>query len=235
MRSIFIYIYIVFYLISTLRFKGKYIKLRNQGKNEEAERLAQKVVFNWANKAINKAGVNVEARGLEKIPEGACCFVSNHQGNLDILAILAAIDKPIGFIAKKEMEKLPIVSTWMRYIKCVFMDRENVRESLKAINEGAENIKNGHSMIIFPEGTRSKKHEIGEFKKGSLKMATKAKAPIVPITIDGSYKIFEENNGWLKNGTIKLIIGNPIYLDKLSKEEERSLSEIVKNEIVKNL
>ncbi|MEA4826022.1 MAG: lysophospholipid acyltransferase family protein, partial [Clostridium sp.] len=137
--------------------------------------------------------------------------------------------------AKKEMAKIPLISRWMRNIRCVFIDRKNVRESLKAINEGANNLKNGYSMVIFPEGTRSKSHNIGEFKKGSLKMATKAKVPIVPITIDGSYKIFEEHNGWLRKGEIKLTIEKPIYLEKLSQEEQKNLSEIVKAEIVKNL
>ena len=115
------------------------------------------------------------------------------------------------------------------------MDRENPREALKAINQGAENLRSGYSMVIFPEGTRSKSHNIGEFKKGSLKMAIKAKVPIVPITIDGSYKIFEEHNGWLRKGEIKLTVGKPLYLDKLTSEEQKKLSEIVKMEIVKNL
>ncbi|MFU0824930.1 1-acylglycerol-3-phosphate O-acyltransferase [Clostridium bovifaecis] len=235
MRSIGIYTYIVFNLIRTLSLDRKYHNLKKQGKEEEAEKFLHETVFYWAKQVLKKAGVKVEAKGLENVPKEACCFVSNHQGNFDILAILASIDKPMGFIAKKEMEKTPMISRWMRNIRCVFIDRDNVRESLKAINQGAENLKNGYSMVIFPEGTRSKGHNIGEFKKGSLKMATKAKAPIVPITIDGSYKIFEEHNGWLRKGEIKVTVGKPIYLDKLTSEEQKDLAERVKREIVKNL
>lgn len=235
MRSIGIYTYIIFNLIRTLGLDSKYKKMKRQGEEEKAEKFLHSTVFYWAKQVLKKAGVKVEAKGVENVPDGACCFVANHQGNFDILAILASIDKPMGFIAKKEMAKIPLISRWMRNIRCVFIDRENVRESLKAINEGANNLKNGYSMVIFPEGTRSKSHNIGEFKKGSLKMATKAKVPIVPITIDGSYKIFEEHNGWLRKGEIKLTIEKPIYLEKLSQEEQKNLSEIVKAEIVKNL
>lgn len=235
MRSIGIYTYIVFNLILTLRLDRKYHNLKKQGKEVAAEKFLHDTIFYWAKKVIRKSGVKVEAKGLENVPEEACCFVANHQGNYDILAILAAIDKPMGFIAKKEMEKIPLLSRWMKNIRCVFIDRKNVRESLKAINEGSDNLKNGYSMLIFPEGTRSKGHNIGEFKKGSLKMATKAKVPIVPVTVDGSYKIFEEHNGWLRKGEIKVTVGKPIYLDKLTSEEQKDLAGIVKREIVKNL
>ena len=90
-------------------------------------------------------------------------------------------------------------------------------------------------MLIFPEGTRSKGHNMGKFKNGSLKMAIKLDAPIVPITIDGSYKILEEHNGWLRKGVISVVIEEPIYIDKLSPEEKRNLGEIVKGKIAKNL
>lgn len=235
MRSIAIYTYIVFNLIRTLGLHKKYNKLKNTGQKEEAEKFLNETVYYWANRVLKVSGVKLQVEGLENVPKEACCFVANHQGNFDILAILAAINKPMGFIAKKELKKVPIVSRWMENIRCVFIDRDDVRESLKAINEGAENLKNGYSMGIFPEGTRSKGKNVGEFKKGSLKMATKANVPIVPVTIDGSYKIFEDNNGWLRKGEIKVSVGKPIYLNELSKEEQRDLAEIVKREIVKNI
>lgn len=235
MKSAFLYIYLAFNVFSTLTLRPKYKKIKRELGNEEASKYLHKVAMDWARNNLNKAGVKIKAEGLENIPEGACCFIGNHQGNLDIFAILASIDKPFGFIAKKEMEKLPVVPWWMKEMGCVFINRDDVRESLKAINEGAENMKNGHSMVIFPEGTRSKSSEVGEFKKGSLKMATKANVPIVPVAISGSSKILEENNGKISKGEIKLTVGKPIHLENLSREEERNLAEIVRNEIVKML
>ncbi|MCY6484351.1 lysophospholipid acyltransferase family protein [Clostridium aestuarii] len=235
MKTVLVYIYFAFNMIVTIFFKIKLNYLRKHKTKEETEKYIHKIVINWANNLLKVVGVTIKAEGLENIPEEACCFVGNHQGNFDILAIIAAIDKPIGFIAKKELKKLKIVSGWMKEIKCVFIDRSDIRESLKAINEGAENLKNGHSMVIFPEGTRSRERQMGEFKKGSLKMALKAKAPIVPVTIDGSYKIFEKNNGRFRKGDIKLIVGKPIYINNMTREEQKKLSKLVKNEIEKNL
>src|SRR5699024_1808110 len=93
---------------------------------------------------------------------------------------------PHGFIAKVELTKFPIVSQWMKEMKCIFMDRSDRRQSLQSIKEGINILKNGHSMVIFPEGTRSKSDAMGEFKAGSMTLATKSGVPIVPITISGS-------------------------------------------------
>lgn len=235
MRSALIYIYFVFYMIGVFFKKIKLNYIRRIKGEEAAERYLCEVAMKWAKHILKITGVTVEVEGLENIPQEACCFVSNHQGNFDFIAMFAAIDRNMGFIAKKEIKKLKIISVWMKEIKCVFIDREDIRESLKAINQGAENIKKGHSMVIFPEGTRSKGKQMGQFKKGSLKMALKANAPIVPVTVDGSYKIFEEHNGRLRKGNIRLVFSKPIYVDKLSKDEQKRLTEIVQNEIGKHL
>ncbi|KGM95058.1 acyl-phosphate glycerol 3-phosphate acyltransferase [Clostridium novyi A str. 4552] len=235
MKTLSVYIYVIFNMIGTLFSKKKYNSMRGKGQIEESKKLLNKVVKEWAQGILNKSGVTVNAKGLERIPDEACCFIANHQGDFDIVTILATIDKPMGFIAKKEMEKLPIISWWMQQMQCVFMDRQNVREALKSINQGSENMKNGQSMVIFPEGTRSKSSTMGEFKKGSLKMATKAKVPIVPITLDGTYKIYEDNNGKIKGGEVKLVVGEPIYLENLSREDQKNISEIVKSKIASNL
>lgn len=136
----------------------------------------------------------------------------------------------MGFIAKKELEKIKAISGWMKEIHCVFMDRSNVRESIKAINEGVENLKNGHSMVIFPEGTRSKGPSLGEFKKGSMKLAIKAEVPIVPIAIDGTYKAREGNKGnKITSADVKITIAKPINVKELTKEEKSNLSENIRN------
>jgi 1-acyl-sn-glycerol-3-phosphate acyltransferase len=181
------------------------------------------------------AGLNLTVIGKENIPEEPCVFVGNHQSNLDIPAILANMNRLTGAIAKKDMEKIPIVSYWMRQIHCVFLDRENPREALKSISEGVDNLKNGYSMIIFPEGTRSRSNSMGEFKKGSMRLATKAGVPIIPITIYNTNKAMEGNNGKVRKANAKLIIGKPIYLEGMSKEEKADISEVIRNIIQGNL
>ena len=138
------------------------------------------------------------------------------------------IDRLVGFVAKKEMLKSPVIGMWLEKAHCIPLDRENPREAIKTINYGVELLKKGYSLAIFPEGTRSKDGNIGEFKKGSLKLATKAKAPIVPIAIDRAYTSFEKDKKF-KPSKIKVTFGNAISTAELTKEEEKTLNEDVRN------
>ena len=114
------------------------------------------------------------------------------------------------------------------------LDRENAREAIKSIREGADNIKEGYSMAIFPEGTRSKDGKLREFKKGSLKLATMAKAPIVPVSISGAYRAYEID-GKFKPIDITITFAEPIYTDKLSREEEKELMKNVRDIVAQNI
>ncbi len=218
---------------------GKKIKaesLKKQGKLKEAQLYIDEYVKQWALHVINKVGIKIDVKGNENIPKDTCVYVVNHQGFLDIPVLINALDKPVGFIAKKEILKFKIISYWMKQIHCIFMDRSNIRKSMAAINEGAENLKNGYSMVIFPEGTRSKGPKVGEFKKGSMKLALKAGVPVVPVTLNGTYKLREGNKrNAIKSGNVTVTISEPIYTDKLSKLEQANLSEHIKTIIENNI
>ncbi|MFL0252246.1 lysophospholipid acyltransferase family protein [Clostridium neuense] len=231
MKTIFLYIYFVFYMIVTLFFQIKLAYVKKYKGEVEYEKLVHEIVMHWSQNILKAVGVKVNIKGIENIPEGTCVFVSNHQGNFDFLVILANIDKHIGFLAKKEILKIKIVSGWMKKMHCVFINRRDVRDSLKAINKGVENIKKGYSMVIFPEGTRSKRSELGEFKKGALKLATKTDVPIVPIVLDGTYRIFEDGNGKLKSGTVEMSILKPININELDRKQKAELSESLRDKI----
>lgn len=235
MRTLYAYVYIFFYMFFTVFKKMKIDRIKRRKGEEVAQEYLHREVMNWGHKMLKACNVTVEVTGAENIPEESCCFVGNHQSNFDIPAILGSVDKRMGIIAKKELKKLTLISGWMNELKCVFIDRDDIRASLNAINEGAENLKNGHSMLIFPEGTRSRSAEMNEFKKGSLKMALKAKVPVVPITVDGGYKYLEGNKYWMKKGTIKVTIGKPYYPQKMSREELKGLATLLKNEIEKHI
>ncbi|MDP4146077.1 MAG: lysophospholipid acyltransferase family protein [Bacillota bacterium] len=231
MKTIFIYVYCGIYLFLTLFFRLKLAILRRTKSQQEVEDYIHKKVFTWSNKVMRVVGVKTNVIGMENLPKGACLFVSNHQGNFDFFTLLANIDKPMGFVAKKEIAKLNITASWMRDMHCVFIDRDSIRDSLKAINEAVENLKNGYSMVIFPEGTRSKGPGIGEFKKGSMKLGIKADVPVVPVAIEGTYKAFEANKNKFKSAEVTLSILEPINVDLLSKEEKANLAEILQEKI----
>ena len=228
--------YGVYFIIKIYIKRAKFEILKKKMPQEEIDNYAYKEVQGLAKSLVDITGSTVNVIGAENIPEGSCVFIGNHQANYDILTMLGYINKPIGFIAKKELEKLPGVNYWMKQIHCVFMDREDPRDSVKAIIEGVENLKKGYSMVIYPEGTRSKGPKMGEFKKGAMKLATKAGAPIVPVTINNTYEIFEAQKGKKVKATkVDIIISEPVYTKDLSKEQLNNLSEYVKEIIQNNL
>ncbi|RKX94377.1 MAG: 1-acyl-sn-glycerol-3-phosphate acyltransferase [Spirochaetes bacterium] len=166
------------------------------GKRDLAERYLKKLSRAYFGFLIKVSGSTLQVEGAENLPEegGSICLVSNHQSYFDILIIEAATPFLVGFVAKKELTRLPILSTWMKVLGCVPIDRKSPRSAVEAINKGVESIKNGNPLVLFPEGTRSRGQKMNRIKPGSLKLAIKSGAVIIPITINHSYRIYEENS-----------------------------------------
>lgn len=235
-RTISVAIYLLFLLLGTIPSLIRVRKFEKENKIKEKYELVHRVAHNFGKKMIDCTGSKIRVTGYENIPKDeTVVFIGNHQGNFDIPLLLGYIDKPIAYIAKIEIMKLPIVREWMKYMRCVFIDRKDPRQSLKAISQGVEHIKEGQSMVIFPEGTRSKGDKVGEFKPGSLKLATKAGTTIVPFTIKGTYKIFEANGNKIKPAEVELIIHPPVSTNGLSKEEINELPDKIKEIITSPL
>ncbi|MCL2765754.1 MAG: 1-acyl-sn-glycerol-3-phosphate acyltransferase [Treponema sp.] len=148
----------------------------------------------WALSIIKISRSKITVKGSENIPKkGSVCFISNHCGYFDIILLLAYCGRPFGFIAKKELIFVPFLNIWIHLLNGLFIDRTNIRKAIGTIKEGVKRIKAGGGMIIFPEGHRSKGRGLLPFHPGSLKLATMADAPIIPVAIEGSYGIFEKN------------------------------------------
>lgn len=200
------------------------------------ESHVHKITSKWAMSHVKMSGADVSVYGLENVPKDIpVVFISNHQSNFDVALIMSYVNKPTGFIAKVETLKIPLVRTWMGFINCVFMDRSSLKKSAQAIIEGVNILKAGHSLAIFPEGTRSKGGPVGDFKGGSFKLATKAKVPIVPITIKDSYKLMEANGNKIKPAKVEMYIHPMVETANLSKEELELLPTRVKDIIVSKL
>lgn len=235
MKKLFKIIHYGLYMI-VLRLKSVKLFFVRKFKGEvEADKYVSKVACAWSDYTINKAvEMNVTVVGGENIPEGPCVFMANHTSILDCPLLIVTAKRNVGFIAKKELIKVPIIGYWIKQAKCVPIDRGNVREAIKVINEGVQNLKEGHSMAVFPEGTRSKDGKLGEFKKGSMKLATKAKAPIIPVAMYRADRAFEIDRK-IKPIDIIVTFSEPIYTDNLTKEEERGLAEKVRGIISNSL
>ncbi len=176
---------------------------------------------------ITTLGGRVSVSGLENLPnEKRLCFVSNHRSLTDIPLIVGYLPVLVGFIAKAELKKIPILNTWMDVLGCVYIDRKNPRSQVKAILDGAKAIANGHPQLIFPEGTRSRSEKFGDFKHGSIKLATRSKAVIIPLTILNSSLLFEAKSG-VRRKIVELIIHEPIPTADLNDQEIKDLPDRV--------
>lgn len=200
-----------------------FLRRRTVGEADEyVYRTARRMVNHFMKISDSRAVV----KGLENIPEGPCVFVSNHQAIFDVFLLISNIDKQFGFVAKKEIRSYPFIGFWINAMHSVFIDRSSLREGMKSINEGVERIRDGYSLVIFPEGTRSLGTEMLPFHRGSMKLALKSGAPIVPITLDGTYKVLETGNQ-VRGHVMNLIIHKPVIPGQLSEGDRRNLSDVV--------
>lgn len=210
-------------IISWMLFHDKFRRIAKkydrEGDIENRDKIVSDKVPMWARYVAELCPANIEVVGQEKLPKDeAVCFIANHQSALDIPVLLGYINKPMTFVAKVELAKIPLLSDWMKLLQCTFIDRKSPRASVKAMHDAVDGLKKGYSQMIFPEGTRSRGGVTHEFKAGSFKLAFMAEATIVPITIDGTWKLLEEK-GKLSKGDVKITVHDPIVTRGLSKEE----------------
>ncbi|MBQ8232187.1 MAG: 1-acyl-sn-glycerol-3-phosphate acyltransferase [Lachnospiraceae bacterium] len=198
--------------------------------NQDLKDRSSLAIVNWAfRQVIRIAGTKVIVLGEENVPKDtAVLYVGNHRSYFDILLTYVRVPRPTGYVAKKEMAKYPLLSNWMRYLHCLFLDRKNVKEGLKTILTAIDKVKSGISICIFPEGTRNKTADTFlPFHEGSFKIAEKGDVPIVPMTLVNAADIFEDHLPKIKKTTVVLEYGKPIYVKELDKETRRSLSTYV--------
>lgn len=137
------------------------------------------------------------------LPKAPVLYVGNHRSIFDIILSYPFLKNNTGFVAKESLKKTPLVGWWMWYLNCLFLNRENIKEGLKTILKGVELVKNGSSIFIFPEGTRSETEDLLPFKEGSLKIAEKGKCPIVPVASQTQRRFLKTFSGNKKgNGRI---------------------------------
>lgn len=231
LSSVRTFSYLFGYLpFAAVKLKG-FQKRKPHLTTEEYDALIHTEPAKWATGIMLRTKSDIIVEGLHHLPEGPVLFVSNHEGNFDIPVILSKIPKPFGFIAKKEVKKLPVIPVYMEDMNCVFIDRTDRRSALKSISDTAEKLKQGHSILIFPEGTRSKGNGLGEFKAGFMRIAKDAQVPILPIAIKGTADIMEKNNNEIKPAKVHLMILEPISAEKISEMPSKQAVELVRKTI----
>lgn len=189
-------------------------------------------IVNWAFRCVLRiAGTKVIVLGEENVPKDTpVLYVGNHRSFFDILLTYVRVPRPTGYISKKEMDKWPLLNIWMRYLHCLFLDRENIKEGLKTILTAVEKVKNGISICIFPEGTRNKTPDsFLPFHEGSFKIAEKGNVPIIPMSIVNSSAIFEDQFPRIKKATVVIEYCKPVHIKELDKEHRRAVGSYVRD------
>lgn len=229
MRTFIVGIYLIFYTIICL---PPFLVLFLVGKRNPRKRavISQKIVINLGFKPILFiSGVKLTVKGEEHIlKDQAALYVYNHRGFFDILVGYSTAPYPTGFVSKVELKKILVVSQWMQYMHCLFLEREDIKQGLKTILEGIELLKDGTSIYIAPEGTRNKGEELLEFHEASFKLAEKSKCPIVPVAINNSDAIFERQFPWIKRGHVIIEYCEPIYMDQMERAEKKKIGQKVR-------
>ncbi len=190
----------------------------------------------WSWLILAASGVKLKVYGRENLnPDKAYIFAANHASQFDIFALYLSIPIEFRWLAKIELFSIPILGHAMKAIGYIPIDRKNRKAAFKSIDHAAEEVRKGKSIIIFPEGTRSKDGILQEFKKGGFILAIKSQQPIVPISIEGSHKILRKHDWKIYPGTIVVKFGKPIPTRGLTVKDRFKLIERLREEILSNL
>lgn len=234
MRLILIVLFLLlFFIISIPLFLIEYIIGRFSKHAQVAS--SQKIVVMAFHVVNFLAGVKLTVIGRDNIPKDEpILYIANHRSYFDVPIAYANLPTLTGFMAKKEIGRIPILRTWMRFLQCLFLDRDDIRQGMKTILQAIEQIKAGYSIFISPEGTRNQGKEMLPFKEGSFKVAEKTGCAIIPIALTNTDDIFENHIPWVRSAKVVLEYGKPIYPNQLDKEERKHLGSYVQN-IIKEM
>ena len=185
------------------------------------------------------SGVKITVIGEENVPKDApVLYIGNHRSFFDIPLTYPRCPILTGYVAKKELEKVPLLSSWMKYLHCLFLDRTDIKQGLKTILAAIEKVKSGISICIFPEGTRNtneQETDLLPFHDGSFTIATRTKCPIIPMAISGSVNLWEAHFPKIKPCHVIIEYGKPIYVDQLDRETQKHIGAYTQNILLEML
>lgn len=238
-RFLLVVIFLLGFLVSSIPILvGEWLVAKRDPKR--VQRYSLSVVQAMFRLLLRITGTTITVKGRENIPDAAVLYVGNHRSYFDILVAYTTVPDLTGFVAKKEMLRYPILSNWMVNVNCLFLDRSNLKEGLKMILDGIKKIKDGISIWIFPEGTRSKSAdplEMLPFKEGSLKIAEKSGCAIIPVALTGTSEIFELHLPFMRPSHVTIEFGQPIYVKDLPLEQKKRVGaytqEIIREMLVR--
>ncbi len=234
-RLIMVAVFVVIFLIVSLPIQlvefviGKF--------SPDVKSRSSLAIVNWAFRVVLfLSGVSVTVLGEENVPKDEpVLYIGNHRSYFDIIMTYVRVPRPTGYMAKVEMLRIPSLSTWMKYLHCIFLDRSNIKAGMQSILDAIEKVRSGISICIFPEGTRNRTDNVLlEFHDGSFKIAEKTGCPVVPMSINNAGAIWEDHLPKIKKTHVVIEYGKPIYVRDMDREQKRHLSAMVQDVIRTN-
>lgn len=196
--------------------------------------LPLRITHYWGLFLLRCAGVDLKVEGLENLDmTRPYVYAANHQSSFDIFAILAALPK-VKFLAKKELFAIPIFGPALGRAGSLPVDRSNRQAAMKSIDQAAQVVREGSSIVIFPEGTRNPTGELLPFKKGGFVLAIKSGQPVVPVSLSGTGAILSRGFGRVHPGPVKVVFGRPIPTDTFKNVNKDQLMALLREAILQN-
>lgn len=196
-------------------------------------RFTNGIIRFWAGSLLKISGIRLEIYGLENIKPGQpYVFMGNHQSTFDIMTCLSVIPGTARFLAKQELFRIPIFAQGMRAVGMIPVDRGNREKARKSLEKAVDEINNGVSVIIFPEGTRTRDGNIQAFKKGGFVLALKGGIPIMPMVLSGAREVMQKKDLRLHKGRIRIDFLEPVSTANLTYEDRNSLVEQIRTLII---
>jgi 1-acyl-sn-glycerol-3-phosphate acyltransferase len=198
--------------------------------------LVLKLARLWSRGVLGSAGVRLQVRSHAKLdPRQPYVVMANHSSSVDIWAVFLAVPVPLRFIAKKQLGQIPLFGWAMRAGRFIFIDRQNAASARRSIAEAANRIREGRSVVIFPEGTRTRDGRLGPFKKGGFHLAINSGAEIVPVAIRGSRDVMPRGSLFIRAGAVAIEIGAPIPTTGVTTADRAALIQKVRARIAEML
>lgn len=219
--AILVWIVLTTVLFGTLAIFASFVDMKG--------RLPHKVASIWARSILALSPIELTVKGLSNIdPAKSYVYMSNHQSNYDIPILLGHLPVQFRWLAKVELFRIPLFGYAMKRAGYICIDRSNRKSAFESLEKAAVIIRNGVSVMIFPEGTRSYDGNIGSFKKGGFVLAIESGVPILPIIIRGTFSVMSRNRLLIKPGKVTLEILEPVETSGFTKETKDELMEKIR-------
>lgn len=197
--------------------------------------LYKLIVHGWAKVIVAGSRVRVTVIGIERLdPVEPYVFMANHQSYFDVISLVARLDHPVRFVAKKELMFIPVFGWCMWASGHVVINRSRHDDAVASLRKAAQKVRSGTPILVFPEGTRSGDHHLGPFKKGGFMLALEAGVPLVPVSISGSSPMMPKGRYTFSRSDVSIVIGDPILTEGLTQADRDQLIERTRKAIIAN-